>query len=122
MDSLPPDEETSKDYATRRIENDEPAGAVETPPPEAEKKSRTRKTAPPPASDPSATSAVTVPVEEAPAPLPPLPPAEPPEAKGPAPRNERVWIAAIAAICVLLLACLCSCTFLAAVYIARMPR
>ena len=44
MDTTPPGEETPKDYATRRIDLEQPESASENAAQEAEKKSRTRKT------------------------------------------------------------------------------
>ena len=132
MDLTPPGEETPKDYATRRIDLEQPESAAKAAAPQAEKKSQTRKASPqlvePPApaaevpvADASA-SAVTVPLEDRPLPpAPPAPPASTPAQPGPTPKNDKIWIAAIVAICVVALACICSCTIVAAAFLNNAP-
>jgi hypothetical protein len=132
MDLTPPGEETPKDYATRRIDLESPESAGEIAASEAEKKSRTRKTSarlvepPPPAAPaaeaPAPSSAVTRPLEDRPLPPPPPPPpASPHILPGPTPRNEKIWIAAIVGICLVALACICSCTIVAAAFLNNAP-
>ena len=122
MDATPPGEETPKDYATRRIDLENPDSAGEMAAPEAEKKSRTRKTAPRPDEAAAAAPAVTKPIADQPLlPLPPPPPAPAPALPGATPKNDRIWIAAIICICVVALACLCSCTIIAAAFLNNAP-
>jgi hypothetical protein len=109
MDLTPPGEETPKDYATRRIDLEQPESSSEGAAPEAEKKSRTRKTADRPAAIPAAATAVTVTVDDQPLPPPPSQASTPPLSDS-THKNERVWIAAIIGICIVALACICSCT------------
>jgi hypothetical protein len=126
MDLTPPEEETPKDYATRRIDLDQPESASEPAAPEVEKKNRTRKTAERRAVTTPIEAVVAAPVEEqllraAPAPAPtaaPLPVAPlPPHAS----RNERVWIAAIIGICIVTLSCICACTIIATAFLNNPP-
>ncbi len=121
MDIPPPGEETPKDYATRRVDLEQSESAGEAAAPEAEKKSRTRKTSARPAQTAAPEPVVTIPVVDQPLPPPPPPPASSPMLSGIAPKNERVWIAAIIGICLLALACLCSCTIVAVVFLSKPP-
>jgi hypothetical protein len=122
MDTTPPGEETPKDYATRRIDLEQPESTGEMAAPEAEKKSRTRKTSERPVEAVAEAPAVTVPVDDQPLPPPPPPPpAFTPALSGLTPKNERIWIAAIIAICIVVLACICSCTIVAAVFLNHAP-
>jgi hypothetical protein len=123
MKQTPPVEETPKDYATRPIDLEQPQNASETPAPEAEKKSRTRKTSVRSVEAADVKPSVTIPVDDRPV-FPPLPP--PPLAPTPAlpaqmPRNEGIWIAAIFCICFVVLACICSCTVVATAFLNNAP-
>ena len=120
MDSTPPGGEIPKDYATRRIDLEQPESASELAIPEIEKKSRTRKTADQLAATAGVGSAVTLPADDQPLPPPP-PPASTPASPGLAPKNERIWIAAIIGICAVALACICSCTIVAATFLSNAP-
>jgi hypothetical protein len=124
MDTTPPDEQTPKDYSTRRIDLENLDIAGEQAASEPEKKSRTRKTASQPDVAAAPAPALTKPIVEQP--LPPPPPPPPPPALPPAlpettPKNDRIWIAAIVCISVVVLACLCSCTIVAAFFLGNPP-
>ncbi len=122
MDLTPPGEENPKDYATRRIDLEQPENTAEIAAPETEMESRTRKTSAQPVEPAAPASAVTVPLEVQPLPPPPPPPpASTPALPGYTPKNERIWIAAIVAICVVVLACICSCTIVAAGFLNNAP-
>lgn len=120
MDSTPPGEETPKDFATRRVDLEQPESASETAAQEAGKKSLTRKTPAQQSEAAVSIPAVTVPVEDRPV-SPPPPPASMPELPAVPPRNERLWIAAIIGICLIVLACLCACTIVAVAFLSRPP-
>jgi hypothetical protein len=123
MDSTPPGEETPKDYATRRIDLEESESASKIAASEAEKNARTSQTAAQPVEtvEPAtAVSELTVPVDDVPVPPPP-PPASTPGLPAFTPRNERIWYAAIIGVCVVVLACLCSCTIIAVVFLSHAP-
>ena len=119
MDNTPSDQEQPKDYATRRIDLDEPQVASEGSAPEAAKKARTRKTPISSAEPAEPLSAATVPLDDQP--LPPPPQIPPPPAPAVTTRNERVWIIAIISICIVVLACICACTIIAAVFLNNAP-
>ncbi len=120
MDIPPPGGETPKDYATRRIDLEQSESTGEMAALEAEKKSRTRKISERPVEAPAAEPAVIIPVDDQPLPPPPSP--VPTTAlPGLKPKNDRIWIAAIIGICVVALACICSCTIVAAVFLSRPP-
>jgi hypothetical protein len=122
MDQTPPGEENPKDYATRRVDLEGSESAGEQAAPDVEKKSRTRKTPARPVEAIAPASAVTVPVEDRPLPPPPpTPPAPVPALPGAAPKNERIWIAAIIAISFVVLACICSCTILVTAFLNNAP-
>jgi hypothetical protein len=121
MDLTPPSEETPKDYATRRIDDiEQPVSASENTTPNAEEKSRTRKTPAQPVTATEILPADNVPVVDQPLPPPPLP-ASPPALPGLTPKNESIWIAVIIGICIVALACICSCTIVAAVFLNNPP-
>jgi hypothetical protein len=122
MDETPPGEETPKDYATRRIDLEQLESAGENAAPATEKRSHTRKTTAQPVEAVVAAPAVTIPVEDQPLPPPPPPPpASRPALPEPPHKNERMWIIAIVAICVVALACICSCTIIAAYFLNNAP-
>jgi len=120
MNPNPSEQEQPKDYATRRVDPGETDIISEQATPEPEKKARTRKTPIPSAKPVVAAPAVTVPLADQPLPA-PMPPAPPEAHKVSPPRNDRVWVAAIVAICVVVLACICACTIIAAVFLTNAP-
>ena len=116
MDTTPPGEETPKDYATRRIDLEQPESASENAAQKPRKNPALAKHRRSRSSPPQPAPAVTIPVRtEAASPSPP--PAPPPASPGSTPKNERIWIAAIIGICVVALACICSCTIVAAFFL-----
>jgi len=123
MNQTPPAEETPKDYATRPIDLEQPENASETPAPEAEKKSRTRKTSVQSVKAASVKPAVTFPVDDRPVspPLAPPPLAPKPALPAQMPRNEGIWISAIIGICFVVLACICACTVVATTFLNNAP-
>ena len=120
MNLTPPDEENPKDYATRRIDLEQPESASKKAAPEAEKKSRTRKTPDRLAATTAIEPAVTLSVDDQPLPAPALL-ASKPALPAATPKNDRVWIAAIIGICIVALACICSCTIVAASFLNNAP-
>ena len=120
MNPNPSEQEQPKDYATRRVDPGETDIISEQATPEPEKKARTRKTPIPSAKPVEAAPAVTVPLADQPLPAPTLP-APPEEIKATPPRKDRVWIAAIIGICVVVLACICACTIIVAVFLSNPP-
>jgi hypothetical protein len=117
MDNTPSDQEQPKDYATRRIDLDEPQAANVGSAPETGKKARARKTPIRSAGLAEPLSAATVPLDDQP--LPSSPPPTP--APSVTTRNERVWIIAIISICIVVLACICACTIISAVFLNNAP-
>ena len=123
MNQTPPAEETPKDYATLPIDLEQPQNASETPAPEAEKKSRTRKTSVRSNEAAAVKPAVTIPVDDRPIspplPLPPLAPT--PALPAQMPRNGWIPISAIIGICLVALACICACTIVAIAFLTNAP-